>query len=61
MFNLVLEILPLIFIMNATFILLIHEVVFGSSKKYDYSQLASNINWLENSERKFRKNKNVDP
>ncbi|KAL0294310.1 UNVERIFIED_CONTAM: NADH-ubiquinone oxidoreductase chain 2 [Sesamum calycinum] len=34
------------FIINATFILLIHGVVFSTSKKYDYPPLVSNVGWL---------------
>ncbi|KAL0299984.1 UNVERIFIED_CONTAM: NADH-ubiquinone oxidoreductase chain 2 [Sesamum calycinum] len=37
---------PEIFIINATFILLIHGVVFSTSKKYDYPPLVSNVGWL---------------
>ncbi|KAL0294127.1 UNVERIFIED_CONTAM: NADH-ubiquinone oxidoreductase chain 2 [Sesamum calycinum] len=36
---------PEIFIINATFILLIHGVVFSTSKKY-YPPLVSNVGWL---------------
>ena len=46
MFNLFLAVSPEIFIINATFILLIHGVVFSTSKKYDYPPLASNVGWL---------------
>jgi NADH-ubiquinone oxidoreductase chain 2 len=46
MFNLFLAVFPEIFIINATFILLIHGVVFSTSKKYDYPPLASNVGWL---------------
>ncbi|KAL8128858.1 hypothetical protein V2J09_018013 [Rumex salicifolius] len=35
-----------IIIINATFILLIHGVVFSTSKKYDYPPLLSNVGWL---------------
>nr|KJB29499.1 hypothetical protein B456_005G103300 [Gossypium raimondii] len=35
-----------IFIINATSILLIHGVVFSTSKKYDYPPLVSNMGWL---------------
>ena len=37
---------PEIFIINATFILLIHGVVFSTSKKDDYPPLVSNVGWL---------------
>ncbi|PWA94832.1 hypothetical protein CTI12_AA016550 (mitochondrion) [Artemisia annua] len=37
---------PEIFIINATFILLIHGVVFSTSKKFDYPPLVSNVGWL---------------
>ncbi|KAK8309168.1 hypothetical protein V6Z11_D02G108500 [Gossypium hirsutum] len=37
---------PKIFIINATSILLIHGVVFSTSKKYDYPLLVSNMGWL---------------
>ncbi|PHT37026.1 hypothetical protein CQW23_24726 [Capsicum baccatum] len=37
---------PEIFIINATFILLIHGVVFSTSKKYDYPPLFSNVGWV---------------
>ncbi|KAF8094687.1 hypothetical protein N665_0356s0078 [Sinapis alba] len=43
MFNLFLAVSPEIFIINATSILLIHGVVFSTSKKYDYPPLASNV------------------
>ncbi|KAL9277548.1 putative NADH:ubiquinone reductase (H(+)-translocating) (mitochondrion) [Arabidopsis thaliana] len=46
MFNLFLAVSPEIFIINATSILLIHGVVFSTSKKYDYPPLASNVGWL---------------
>ena len=46
MFNLFLAVSPLIFIINSTFILLIHEVVFSTSKKLDYPPLVSNVGWL---------------
>ncbi|KAF3671682.1 hypothetical protein FXO37_07921 [Capsicum annuum] len=46
MFNLFLAVSPEIFIINATFILLIHGVVFSTSKKYDYPPLVSNVVWL---------------
>ena len=39
MFNLFLAVSPEIFIINATFILLIHGVVFSTSKKDDYPPL----------------------
>ncbi|KAK6923547.1 hypothetical protein RJ641_011851, partial [Dillenia turbinata] len=35
-----------IFIINATFILLIHGVVYSTSKKLDYPPLVSNVGWL---------------
>ena len=46
MLNLFLAVFPEIFIINATFILLIHGVVFSTSKKYDYPPLVSNVGWL---------------
>uniref|UniRef100_K4AK30 NADH:quinone oxidoreductase/Mrp antiporter transmembrane domain-containing protein n=1 Tax=Setaria italica TaxID=4555 RepID=K4AK30_SETIT len=46
MFNLFLAVSPEIFLINATFILLIHEVVFSTSKKDDYPPLVSNVGWL---------------
>src|SRR3954470_22693916 len=46
MFNLFLAVSPEIFLINATFILLIHGVVFSTSKKYDYPPLVSNVAWL---------------
>nr|YP_010704186.1 NADH dehydrogenase subunit 2 [Rhodomyrtus tomentosa] len=46
MFNLFLAVSPEIFIINATSILLIHGVVFSTSKKYDYPPLVSNVGWL---------------
>ena len=46
MFNLFLAVSPEIFLINATFILLIHGVVFSTSKKYDYPPLVSNVGWL---------------
>nr|QMS45293.1 NADH dehydrogenase subunit 2 [Apteria aphylla] len=46
MFNLFLPLSPEIFIINATFILLIHGVVFSTSKKDDYPPLVSNVGWL---------------
>nr|YP_010933787.1 NADH dehydrogenase subunit 2 [Bauhinia variegata]WKT13582.1 NADH dehydrogenase subunit 2 [Bauhinia variegata] len=46
MFNLFLAVSPEIFIINATFILLIYGVVFSTSKKYDYPPLVSNVGWL---------------
>lgn len=46
MFNLFLALSPEIFLINATFILLIHGVVFSTSKKYDYPPLVSNVGWL---------------
>nr|AUT19996.1 NADH dehydrogenase subunit 2 [Oryza coarctata] len=45
MFNLFLAVSPEIFIINATFILLIHGVVFSTSKKDDYPPLVSNVGW----------------
>ena len=46
MFNLFLAVFPEIFIINATSILLIHGVVFSTSKKDDYPPLVSNVGWL---------------
>ena len=46
MFNLFLAVSPEIFIINATFILLIHGVVFSTSKKYDYPPSVSNVGWF---------------
>jgi NADH-ubiquinone oxidoreductase chain 2 len=46
MFNLFLAVSPEIFIINATFILLIHGVVFSTSHKSDYPPLVSNVGWL---------------
>jgi len=46
-FNLVLAISLEIFIINATSIMLIHGVIFSTSKKYDYPPLVSNVGWLE--------------
>nr|QMS45298.1 NADH dehydrogenase subunit 2 [Wurmbea pygmaea] len=46
MFNLFLAVSPELFIINATFILLIHGVVFSTSKKDDYPPLVSNVGWL---------------
>ncbi|XP_058736817.1 NADH-ubiquinone oxidoreductase chain 2-like [Vicia villosa] len=46
MFNLFLAVSPEIFIINATSILLIHGVVFSTSKKYDYPPLVNNVGWL---------------
>nr|WEB51569.1 Nad2 [Zea mays] len=46
MFNLFLAVSPEIFLINATFILLIHGVVFSTSKKDDYPPLVSNVGWL---------------
>ncbi|KAG2481381.1 hypothetical protein PVAP13_J668401 [Panicum virgatum] len=43
MFNLFLAVSPEIFLINATFILLIHGVVFSTSKKDDYPPLVSNV------------------
>ncbi|KAK7823948.1 nadh-ubiquinone oxidoreductase chain 2, partial [Quercus suber] len=37
---------PEIFIINATSILLIHGVVFSTSKKSNYPLLVSNVGWL---------------
>jgi NADH-ubiquinone oxidoreductase chain 2 len=45
MFNLFIAVSPEIFIINATFILLIHGVV-STSKKRDYPPLVSNVGWL---------------
>nr|WRW54269.1 NADH dehydrogenase subunit 2 [Trapa incisa] len=46
MFNLFLAVSPEIFLINATFILLIHGVVFSTSQKSDYPPLVSNVGWL---------------
>nr|BCT43434.1 NADH dehydrogenase subunit 2 [Ensete glaucum] len=46
MFNLFLAVSPEIFLINATFLLLIHGVVFSTSKKDDYPPLVSNVGWL---------------
>ena len=46
MFNLFSAVSPEIFPINATLILLIHGVVFSTSKKYDYPPLVSNVGWL---------------
>lgn len=46
MFNLFLAVSPEIFIINATSILLIHGVIFSTSKKDDYPPLVSNVAWL---------------
>jgi NADH-ubiquinone oxidoreductase chain 2 len=46
MFHLFLAVSPEIFLINATFILLIHGVVFSTSKKDDYPPLVSNVGWL---------------
>ncbi|KAK2649394.1 hypothetical protein Ddye_016883 [Dipteronia dyeriana] len=46
MFNLFLAVSVEIFIINAISILLIHGVVFSTSKKYDYPPLVSNMGWL---------------
>jgi len=46
MFNLFLAVSPEIFIINATSILLIHGVVFSTSKKSNYPPLVSNVGWL---------------
>jgi hypothetical protein len=46
MFNLFPAVFPEIFPINATLILLIHGVVFSTSKKYDYPPSASNVGWL---------------
>ncbi|KAK9082331.1 hypothetical protein Syun_031961 [Stephania yunnanensis] len=46
MFNLFLAGSPEIFLINATFILLIHGVVFSTSKKDDYPPLVSNVAFL---------------
>nr|WGH58916.1 NADH dehydrogenase subunit 2 [Sapria himalayana] len=46
MLNLFLAVSPEIFIINATSILLIHGVVFSTSKKDDYPPLVSNVGWL---------------
>ena len=46
MFNLFLAVSPEIFIINATSILLIHEVLFSTSKKFNYPPLVNNVGWL---------------
>ena len=46
MFNLFPAVFPEIFPINATLILLIHGVVFSTSKKYDYPPSASIVGWL---------------
>lgn len=46
MFNLFLAVFPEIFLINATFILLIHGVFFSTSKRDDYPPLVSNVGWL---------------
>nr|AVI15741.1 NADH dehydrogenase subunit 2 [Nymphaea colorata] len=46
MFNLFLAVSPEIFLINATSILLIHGVVFSTSKKDSYPPLVSNVGWL---------------
>nr|ADG85359.1 NADH dehydrogenase subunit 2 [Silene noctiflora] len=46
MFNLFLAVFPEIFLINATFLLLIHGVVFSTSKRVDYPPLVSNVGWL---------------
>ncbi|KAK8937501.1 NADH-ubiquinone oxidoreductase chain 2 [Platanthera zijinensis] len=46
MFNLFLAVSPEIFLINATFILLIHGVFFSTSKRDDYPPLVSNVGWL---------------
>nr|QMS45312.1 NADH dehydrogenase subunit 2 [Tacca leontopetaloides] len=46
MFHLFLAVSPEIFIINATLILLIHGVVFSTSKKDYYPPLVSNVGWL---------------
>ncbi|KAK4559168.1 hypothetical protein RGQ29_008423, partial [Quercus rubra] len=45
-FNLFLAVSPKIFIINATSILLIHEVLFSTSKKSNYPPLVNNVGWL---------------
>ncbi|PKU62325.1 NADH-ubiquinone oxidoreductase chain 2 [Dendrobium catenatum] len=47
MFNLFLAVSPEIFLINATFILLIHGVFFSTSKKDDYPPLVSNVGCLD--------------
>jgi hypothetical protein len=37
---------PEIFLINATIILLIYEIVFSTSKKYNYRPLVYNVSWL---------------
>ncbi|KAK8935555.1 NADH-ubiquinone oxidoreductase chain 2 [Platanthera zijinensis] len=46
MFNLFLAVSQEIFLINATFILLIHGVFFSTSKRDDYPPLVSNVGWL---------------
>lgn len=46
MFNLFLAVSPEIFLINATFLLLIHGVVFSTSQKSSYPPLVSNVGWL---------------
>ena len=46
MFNLLLAVSPEIFLINATFILLIHGVFFSTSQKKDYPPLVSHVGWL---------------
>nr|WOH22569.1 NADH dehydrogenase subunit 2 [Gastrodia javanica] len=46
MFNLFLAVSPEIFLINTTFILLIHGVFFSKKKKEDYPPLVSNVGWL---------------
>ncbi|KAK8928923.1 NADH-ubiquinone oxidoreductase chain 2 [Platanthera zijinensis] len=46
MFNLFLVISPKIFLINATFILLIHGIFFNTSKRDDFPLLVSNVSWL---------------
>jgi NADH-ubiquinone oxidoreductase chain 2 len=46
MFNLFPAVFPEIFPINTTLILLIHGVLFSTSKKYDYPLSASNVGWL---------------
>nr|BCT42968.1 NADH dehydrogenase subunit 2 [Musa ornata] len=46
MFNLFVAVSPEIFLINATFLLLIHGVVFSTSHKSSYPPLVSNVGWL---------------
>ena len=46
MFHLFLAVFPEIFLINATFILLIYGVVFSTSQKESETPLVSNLAWL---------------